>query len=213
MISAQKTIQSYVQEDNVFERYKTLNEDTTEKSYEAGYYLTTTGPSVLFINNFGTALVGTAGAILVLFGRIMVGDLSAFMLYSKRFSGPINHMSNLVADIQSALAAAERVFYVLDQDDETKDIVDSKDSGITEGRVTFDDVSFRYIEDRPVLENVSFDVKPGQTVAIVGQTGAGKTTLKFLSKFINHCLTVDFLNPFIRNCTGNTNFSIFRGIL
>lgn len=177
MISAQKTIQSYVQEDNVYERYKILNEDTTEKSYEAGYYLTTTGPGVLFINNFGTALVGTAGAILVLFGRIMVGDLSAFMLYSKRFSGPINHMSNLVADIQSALAAAERVFYVLDQDDETQDILDGKDSGITEGQVTFDDVSFRYVEDRPVLQNVSFDVKPGQTVAIVGQTGAGKTTL------------------------------------
>src|SRR5690554_8192108 len=86
-------------------------------------------------------------------------------------------MSNLVADIQSTLAAAESVFYVLDQDDETQDILDGKDSGITEGQVTFDDVSFRYVEDRPVLQNVSFDVKPGQTVAIVGQTGAGKTTL------------------------------------
>jgi len=177
MISAQKTIQSYVQEDAVFDKYKTLNEDTTVKSYEAGYYLTTTGPSVLFINNFGTALVGTAGAVLTLLGRIMIGDLSAFMLYSKRFSGPINNLSNLVADIQSALAAAERVFYVLDQKDETINIEDSKTTGITTGLVEFDNVSFRYVPDKPVLEHVSFKVKPGQTVAIVGETGAGKTTL------------------------------------
>lgn len=177
MISAQKTIQSYVQEDTVFDKYKALNEDTTVKSYEAGYYLTTTGPSVLFINNFGTALVGTAGAVLTLLGRMMIGDLSAFMLYSKRFSGPINNLSNLVADIQSALAAAERVFYVLDQKDETLNIEDSKTTGITTGLVEFDNVSFRYVADKPVLENVSFKVKPGQTVAIVGETGAGKTTL------------------------------------
>jgi len=177
MISAQKTIQSYVQEDAVFERYQTLNEDTAKKSYEAGYYLTTTGPSVLFINNFGTALVGTAGAVLTLLGRLMIGDLSAFMLYSKRFSGPINHLSNLVADVQSALAAAERVFYVLDQPDETIDNASNKDSGITDGAVVFNDVNFRYVPDTPVLQNVNFKVEPGQTVAIVGETGAGKTTL------------------------------------
>jgi len=177
MISAQKTIQSYVQEEAIYEKYQSLNEDTAKKSYEAGYYLTTTGPSIMFINNFGTALVGTAGAVLALFGRILIGDLSAFMLYSKRFSGPINHVSNLIADIQSALAAAERVFYVLDQDDETKDIENAKDYGITKGAVKVDDVSFRYVTETPVLENVSFNVKPGQTVAIVGETGAGKTTL------------------------------------
>src|SRR5690606_8342906 len=88
MISGQKTIQSYVQEDSIFEKYQEHNLDAAKKSYEAGYYSTVTGPSVNFINNFGTALVGTAGAILVVFGRIMIGDLSAFMLYSKRFSGP-----------------------------------------------------------------------------------------------------------------------------
>src|SRR5690554_77670 len=177
MISAQKTIQSYVQEDNVYERYKILNEDTTKKSYEAGYYLTTTGPGVLFINNFGTALVGTAGAILVVFGRIMIGDLSAFMLYSKRFSGPINQLSNLVADIQSALAAAERIFFVLDQDNEKKDIDGAKSRGIKTGLVEFEKVSFGYNANKMVLKNVSFQAKPGQTVAIVGETGAGKTTL------------------------------------
>ena len=177
MISAQKTIQSYVQEEAIYEKYQALNEDTAKKSYEAGYYLTTTGPSIMFINNFGTALVGTAGAVLALFGRILIGDLSAFMLYSKRFSGPINHVSNLIADIQSALAAAERVFYVLDQEDETKDIEDAKDFGIRQGAVKVDNISFRYVPETPVLENVSFNVKPGQTVAIVGKTGAGKTTL------------------------------------
>lgn len=177
MISGQKTIQSYVQEDSIFEKYQEHNLDAAKKSYEAGYYSTVTGPSVNFINNFGTALVGTAGAILVVFGRIMIGDLSAFMLYSKRFSGPINQLSNLVADIQSALAAAERIFFVLDQDNEKKDIDGAKSRGIKTGLVEFEKVSFGYNANKMVLKNVSFQAKPGQTVAIVGETGAGKTTL------------------------------------
>src|SRR5690606_23537844 len=138
----------------IFEKYQEHNLDAAKKSYEAGYYSTVTGPSVNFINNFGTALVGTAGAILVVFGRIMIGDLSAFMLYSKRFSGPINQLSNLVADIQSALAAAERIFFVLDQDNEKKDIDGAKSRGIKTGLVEFEKVSFGYNANKMVLKNV-----------------------------------------------------------
>ncbi|WP_025724663.1 ABC transporter ATP-binding protein [Acholeplasma granularum] len=177
MISAQKTIQSYVQEEVIYQKFDQHNKDAAKKSYEAGYYYTTTGPSVNFINNFGTALVGTAGAILAVFGGIKIGDLSAFMLYSKRFSGPINQLSNLIADIQSALAAAERIFYVLDQEDEQQNITDAKTKGINRGFVEFNDVSFGYTKDKIILKNVSFMAKPGQKIAIVGATGAGKTTL------------------------------------
>ncbi|VEU82533.1 ABC-type multidrug/protein/lipid transport system ATPase component [Acholeplasma hippikon] len=177
MITAQKTIQSYVQEENVYKQFQQLNKDAEKKSYEAGYYSTTVGPSVNFINNFGTALVSTAGVILYLYSFITVGDLSSFMLYSKRFSGPINQLSNLVADIQSALAAAERIFYVLDQPDEVKDIPNALKEGINEGVIEFNDVSFGYKKDQPVLKNVSFKADKGQMIAIVGQTGAGKTTL------------------------------------
>lgn len=177
MITAQKTIQSYVQEESVYKQFQQLNKDAQEKSYQAGYYSTTVGPSVNFINNFGTALVSAAGVILYLYSYITIGDLSSFMLYSKRFSGPINQLSNLVADIQSALAAAERIFFVLDQNDEEKDLIDAKDSGIDKGVIEFKHVTFGYDKNKPVLKDVSFKADEGQMIAIVGQTGAGKTTL------------------------------------
>src|SRR5690606_30038897 len=138
MISAQITIQSYVQEDAIYEKFEQYNQDASQKSYQAGHYSTVVGPTVNFINNLGVALVGTAGAILQISGLIRIGELASFMLYSRRFSGPINQMSNLVADIQSALAAAERIFYVLDQNDETEDVENPEVSGITEGHIIFD---------------------------------------------------------------------------
>ncbi len=177
MISAQKTIQSYVQEDAIYEKFEQHNQDAAKKSYEAGYYSTVVGPTVNFINNLGVALVGTAGAILQISSLIRIGELASFMLYSRRFSGPINQMSNLVADIQSALAAAERIFYVLDQKDETEDVKDPLTSGITDGHVKFDHVSFGYNKDQLILKDVTFEARAGQTIAIVGETGAGKTTL------------------------------------
>lgn len=177
MISAQKTIQSYVQEDAIYEKFEQHNQDASQKSYQAGYYSTVVGPTVNFINNLGVALVGTAGAILQISGLIRIGELASFMLYSRRFSGPINQMSNLVADIQSALAAAERIFYVLDQKDETEDVETPLTSGISEGHIKFDHVSFGYSKDQLILKDVTFEAKAGQIIAIVGETGAGKTTL------------------------------------
>lgn len=177
MITAQKTIQSYVQEDAIYEKFKIQNEDAAQKSYKSGKYSTIVGPTTNFINNLSTVLVGAIGGILMVFGIIGLGPLTAFMLYSKRFAGPINQMSNLVADIQSALAAAERVFFVLDQPDEIINKEDALTAGISKGLVEFKDVSFGYEEGKPVLKNVSFTAEVGQTVAIVGHTGAGKTTL------------------------------------
>lgn len=177
MISGQRTIQSYVQEHAVLEKFDEINEDATKASYESGYYATTVGPSVNFISNLSVALVGVFGGILYFNGGITLGKLTSFTLYSRRFSGPINQMSNIFADIQSALAAAERVFKVLDHPEEPKDHEQAIALSDLQGEIEFKDVSFQYVPEQPILKNVNFVAEPGKVVAIVGPTGAGKTTL------------------------------------
>ena len=110
-------------------------------------------------------------------GSLSLGNLTSFTLYSRRFSGPINQMSNIIADIQSALAAAERVFRVIDEDEEQKDDIKAIDYKDAKGDIFIKDLSFGYLENRLVLKNVSLEAKQGQVIAIVGPTGAGKTTL------------------------------------
>jgi ATP-binding cassette, subfamily B, multidrug efflux pump len=177
MITGQKTIRSYVQEEATLEKFDQINDEATDAAYKAGYYATIVGPSVGFISNLSVALVGVFGGILYFNNAVTLGNLTSFTLYSRRFSGPINMLSNIMAEIQSALAAAERVFNVLDQDDEPADIPDAIPYENVKGDVRFDDVSFGYIENQTVLKHVSFAAPPGKVVAIVGPTGAGKTTL------------------------------------
>ena len=177
MITGQRTIQSYVQEENVLNKFEKLNEETAIASYEAGYYGTIVGPSINFISNLSVALVGVFGGILYFRNLISIGKLTSFTLYSRRFSGPINQMSSVFADIQSALAAAERVFGVLDAKEENLDDEDViNDLNIT-GKVEVKHLDFSYVENQPILQDVSFNAPKGKVTAIVGQTGAGKTTL------------------------------------
>lgn len=177
MITGQRTIQSYVQEEAVLHKFDEINEEASKASYEAGYYSTSVGPSVNFVSNLSVALVGVFGGILYFLSRISIGNLTSFTLYSRRFSGPINQFSNIMADIQSALAAAERVFNVIDHEDEPADIKDAITYDDVHGDMTFDHVSFGYLQNQTILKDVSFKVHSGQVVAIVGPTGAGKTTL------------------------------------
>ncbi len=177
MITGQRTIQSYVQEDSVLEKFDLINDEATKASYEAGYYSTTVGPTVNFISNLSVTLVGVFGGILYLYKQIDLGNFTSFSLYSRRFSGPINQMSNILAEIQSALAAAERVFDLLEEHNEVEDIEGAIDYEDVKGHIEFKNVDFAYVANTPVIRNLSFEAPPGKVVAIVGPTGAGKTTL------------------------------------
>lgn len=177
IISGQQTIKVYNQEEYIIERFDVKNKEAVDAYYNADYYGSMMGPSVTFINNLSLSLISVYGAFLFLWGTISLGNLSSFVLYSRRFSGPINEISNIISELQSAFAAAERVFFMIDEDVETKDVEDAYVFENVEGHVTLENVSFGYSDDEPVLKSLSLDVKAGDTVAIVGPTGAGKTTL------------------------------------
>lgn len=177
MITGQKTIQSYVGEERVLERFNEINRAASDASYKAGYFSTIVGPTVNFISNLSVTLVGVFGGILYFAGDIRLGTLTSFTLYSRRFSGPINQMSNIFADIQSALAAAERVFGLIDLKPEKADIEEAIEYHDVKGKIEFEHVNFSYDKKTPVIRDLSFYAEKGKVVAIVGPTGAGKTTL------------------------------------
>lgn len=177
IISGQQTIKVYNQEENIIESFDVKNKEAVDAYYNADYYGSMMGPSVTFINNLSLSLISVYGAFLFLWGTISLGNLSSFVLYSRRFSGPINEISNIISELQSAFAAAERVFFMIDEEVETKDVEDAYVFEKIEGHVTLENVSFGYSDDEPVLKQLSLDVKAGDTIAIVGPTGAGKTTL------------------------------------
>lgn len=177
MISGIKTIKAYGKERQISEKFGERNKEAVDAYYKADYYGSLIGPSVNFVNNLGTVLISTAGSFLFLFGRIMLGDISSFLLYSRKFSGPINEYANIMGEIQSALAAAERVFRVLDEEPEKETDENATELVSPRGDVEFCNVKFGYLPQKTVIRDLFFSVKAGQTVAIVGPTGAGKTTL------------------------------------
>lgn len=177
MISGQKTLRAYSQEENTIQRMDVRNGDTVEAYYRAEYYGSMTGPSVSFINNLSLSLVSFLGAILFLHGSISIGNISTFVLYSRQFSGPINEIANIIGELQSAFSAAERVFRLLDEEPEAGDRADALELRGARGDVTLDDVSFGYLPEREIIHHLTLKVPKGALVAIVGPTGAGKTTI------------------------------------
>ena len=177
MFTGQKTILAYAYEKDVCDQFSAINHAAADAYWDADTLGTTMGPTVGFINNLGLSLIGLVGTLLYFWGRVDMGQISAFVLYSRKFSGPINEIAEIVNEIYSALAAAERVFALLDQEEETADLPDARTLGRVEGEVELDHVAFGYLPDTPVLRDLSLHARPGQTVAIVGHTGAGKTTI------------------------------------
>ena len=177
MLSGHKTIKAYGQEEMVIGQFDKQNKEAVDSYYEADYQGTIVGPTVGFINNISLALISGLGAFLYLRGQISIGNISSFTLYSRRFSGPISETANLMADFQSALSAARRVFALLDEESEPADAADARAMEKAKGSVAFEDVRFSYIPGKEILHGLNFTTKPGTMTAIVGPTGAGKTTL------------------------------------
>lgn len=177
MISGQKTLKAYNQEQNTIDRFDTKNEEAVEAYYRAEYYGSVTGPAVNFVNNLSLSLVSVFGALLFLIGKMSVGNISSFVLYSRKFSGPINEAANIVAELQSALAAAERVFHMMDELPEPADCDNAQVLHKVQGEVCLEHVAFGYVENTPIIKDLNLHAKPGRLIAIVGPTGAGKTTL------------------------------------
>ena len=177
MLSGQKTIRAYGREDAVLERFDEKNNAAVEAYTKAEANGTVTGPSVNFINNVSLALVCVFGSVLFLKGKLKLGDLSSFVQYSRKFSGPINEIANIIAELQSAFAAAERVFGLMDAEPEPEDAEDAQVLTDVRGDVRLENVDFSYVPGTPIIENLSMHAKPGSLTAIVGPTGAGKTTI------------------------------------
>lgn len=177
MLSGQKTVRAYGREKAVLERFDEKNRAAADAYTKAEANGTVTGPSVNAINNVSLALVCMFGSLLFLRGEIGLGDLSSFVQYSRRFSGPINEVANIIAELQSAFAAAERVFSLIDAEPEPEDAPDAQVLLDTTGDVRIEHVDFSYEPGKPVIRDFSLHAKPGELTAIVGPTGAGKTTV------------------------------------
>lgn len=177
MVSGQKTLKAYNQEENTISKFDTHNEEAVGAYYKAEYYGSTVGPSVNFINNLSLSFVSFFGALLYLKGGIKIRGISSFVLYSRKFSGPINEIANIIGELQSTFSAAERVFSLLDEETEPADLTNAIELPHVEGNVRLENVDFGYNKEHKVIKNLSLDVKKGSLIAIVGPTGAGKTTI------------------------------------
>lgn len=177
MYSGHKIVKGFGREREAIERFEAINERLYEASWKAQFVSGVIMPLMNFINNIGYVLVCVAGGILVTKRRIEIGDVQAFIQYSRQFTQPIVQTANISNILQSTVASAERVFELLDEIEEVPDKDDAVVIESPRGEVRFENVRFSYKPDISLIEDLSIDVKPGQTVAIVGPTGAGKTTL------------------------------------
>ena len=176
MIEGQKVVQAFGHEAESLDAFDEVNGRLQDVSLTAIFFSSMTNPATRFVNNIVYAGVGLVGALYAVRGGITIGQLSVFLNYANQYTKPFNEISGVVTELQNALACAARVFELLDADDQ---IPEAENAAVLQpdGHVQLEDVSFRYLPDRPLIEGLSLDVKPGQRIAIVGPTGCGKTTL------------------------------------
>ena len=177
MFSGQKTIQAYAHEDLTLADFDDINEQTCQAFYNADYISSQIGPSISFINNLSLALTAMFGSLFYMNGVINLGQISSFVLYTRKFSGPINEVANIANELLSALAAAERVFNLLNEKDEVADLPDATVLTDVRGDVELEDINFAYRPEKPILRDVNLRADAGKMIAIVGPTGSGKTTI------------------------------------
>ncbi|MGN1230453.1 MAG: ABC transporter ATP-binding protein, partial [Anaerotignum sp.] len=185
IISGQKVVKVFCREEEEIAKFEKLNEELLDKSVRAEIFSGAIGPIMTAINNMTYAVVVATGGILMVVGSGMtLGIISNFIIYSKQFARPLTELANQANTILSAIAGAERVFEVLDETEEEPDTPDAYEIGEIEGDVVLTDVNFSYEKGHPILKNVNLYARPGQTIAFVGPTGAGKTTIiNLLTRF------------------------------
>ena len=203
IITGLKTIKIYNREDYITQRFDKKNEDAVNAYYNADYYGSMTGPGVNFINNISLALVSVFGSILYLFGNITLGNLSSFVLYSRKFSGPIYEAANIFSELQSTFAAAGRIFELMDENTEPEDLENAVVLNDIDGNVKMEHVNFGYTPDNEIIHDLNLNAEKGQLVAIVGPTGAGKSTIiNLLMRFYDpESGTISIDNISIKNVT------------
>jgi ATP-binding cassette subfamily B multidrug efflux pump len=183
-VTGQRVVKAFIREPLALEEFGAANRELQRASTRAQIYAGFIGPLMNFINNLSLAIVAGVGGWMALQGSATVGTIAAFINYARQFGRPLNEIANLYNSIQGAVAGAERVFEVIDQLPELADATDAQPLTQVKGDVVFDGVSFAYEKDTPVLKGVSLRAEPGQMVALVGPTGAGKTTIvNLLTRF------------------------------
>lgn len=213
MIAGQKTTKAYGCEEAVIDKFEVKNKDAVEAYARAEYLSTMTGPVNTFMNNFALTLISVLGALMYMFsfgGITRVGQIASFVLYSRKFSGPINEIANVFGEFQSAIAAAERVFRVLEEASEPADPADAIVPCGIRGDVDIEHLAFSYVKGKEIIHDFSLTAKKGNLIAIVGRTGAGKTTIiNLLMRFYDPdsgCIKIDgtditrFTRPGLRSC-------------
>lgn len=174
MISNIKLVKAFDYEDKAAQRFKVINEELREASQSATFYSSLTNPSTRAVNNVIYAAVALSGALKIFSGTLSVGDLSVLLTYANQYMKPFNDISSVVAELQNSFACAQRVFELIEEEPESKD--PAKELKGVEGKITIDHVCFSYDKDKKLIEDFCFEAKPGETIAIVGPTGCGKTT-------------------------------------
>lgn len=206
VISGQKVVKVFVKEKAEIEQFQELNESLKKVGVSAQIFSGIIGPASMFVNNLSYGLVSAIGGVMVIFNMINIGSLTSFLIFSRQFGRPFNELANQYNALLSAIAGAERVFEIIDQEPEPKDTNDAYILNNVKGEVIFENVNFSYEENNPILKNISLAAKPGQTIALVGPTGAGKTTIiNLLTRFYDiqsGTITIDGHN--IRNITRNS---------
>ncbi len=177
MFTGHQIVKAFGNEDKSIEKFSKLNDELYNVSWKAQFISGIIKPIMDFGSNLNYVIICLVGAIKVTSGSIQIGDIQAFMQYSRQFNQPIGQLSNIINNIQSAIASAERVFELLDEKEEVKENPEPKEIKNLKGNVKIDNIDFSYSEDKKLIQNMNLDIKPGQKVAIVGPTGAGKTTI------------------------------------
>lgn len=177
MIGQQKIVQAFGYEDDALERFEDINDKLEKDSMNATFYSSITNPATRFVNSLVYTAVGIIGALSAITGRITIGQLTCFLSYANQYTKPFNEISNVITELQNAIACAGRVFELIDEEPQAAEPEDVKVLAEADGKIDIEHVDFSYVPDKTLITDLNLHVKPGMRVAIVGPTGCGKSTL------------------------------------